>query len=70
MEDLKEAVQRMGAGGGSHPPDNHPDLTRWLNNLGNKLMPPSAVRLDQMDALESPELLVLVVPTFLCWCSR
>jgi hypothetical protein len=27
-------------------------------------MPPSAIRLDQMDALELPELLVLVVPTF------
>jgi hypothetical protein len=27
-------------------------------------MPPSAIRLDQMDALELPELLVFVVPTF------
>jgi hypothetical protein len=45
-------------------PDNHPDLDFWLNNLGNKLTPPSAIRLDWIDALESPELLVLVVPTF------
>jgi hypothetical protein len=69
MEDLKEAVRRMEQAVAATP-DNHPDPARWLNSLGNKLMPPSAIRLDQMDALESPELLVPVIPTFLCWCNR
>jgi hypothetical protein len=50
---------------GNSLPDNHPNLTRYLNSLEDKLTPPSAIRLEQMDTLESPELLVLVVPTFL-----